>query len=88
MADIDANAPLSRRERFFRALGRQKVDRAPVICTGGSMTATPAEVVRPSGFSLPHAHTDPVQMAGLALAAARITGFEFGGRASLRDGGG
>ena len=76
MAGTDAKLSLSRRERFFRALGRQKVDRAPVICTGGSMTATPAEVVAQSGFSLPKAHADPVSMAGLALAAARITGFE------------
>jgi [methyl-Co(III) methanol-specific corrinoid protein]:coenzyme M methyltransferase len=76
MADIDVNVSLSRRERFLRALGRQKVDRPPVICTGGSMTATPAEVVQRSGFSLPKAHTDAVSMAGLALAAARITGFE------------
>ena len=76
MADTNLTANLSRRERFFRSLARQKVDRAPVICTGGSMTATPAEVVKQSGFSLPKAHADPVAMAGLALAAARITGFE------------
>ena len=76
MADTNLTANLSRRERFFRSLAGQKVDRAPVICTGGSMTATPAEVVKQSGFSLPKAHTDPVAMAGLALAAARITGFE------------
>ena len=76
MAGIDAKLSLTRRERFFRALARREVDRPPVICTGGSMTATPAEVVKQSGFSLPEAHTDPVAMAGLALAAARITGFE------------
>ncbi len=76
MAGIDADLSLTRRERFFRALARQPVDRPPVICTGGSMTATPAEVVKRSGLSLPNAHKDPVAMAGLALAAARITGFE------------
>ena len=67
MAGIDANVSLTRRERFFRALARQQVDRPPVICTGGSMTATPAEVVKKSGFSLPEAHMDPVAMAGLAV---------------------
>ncbi|WP_275112842.1 uroporphyrinogen decarboxylase family protein [Rhodoblastus sphagnicola] len=67
---------LDRRERFLRALARQSVDRAPVICTGGSMTATPEDVVALSGFALPEAHCDAAAMAGLALAAARITGFE------------
>ncbi len=76
MAGIDVIESLSPRERFFRALSCKPVDRAPVICTGGSMTATPAEVVEHSGFSLPEAHCKPSSMAGLALAAARITGFE------------
>jgi len=67
---------LTRRERFLRALAHQPVDRPPVICTGGSMTATPEQVVALSGHALPEAHGDAVAMAGLALAAARITGFE------------
>jgi MtaA/CmuA family methyltransferase len=64
------------RTRFLRALAREAIDRPPVICTGGSMTATPAEVVAASGYRLPDAHSDAATMAGLALAAARITGFE------------
>lgn len=67
---------LDRRTRLLRALAREPVDRPPVICTGGSMSAVPAEVVARSEFSLPAAHLDPIAMAGLALAAARITGFE------------
>lgn len=67
---------LDRRTRLLRALARQPVDRVPVICTGGSMTATPEQVVAASGYTLPAAHTDAQAMAGLALAAARITGFE------------
>lgn len=67
---------LDRRTRLLRVLARQPVDRAPVICTGGSMTATPEQVVEQSGYSLPAAHSDAEAMAGLALAAARITGFE------------
>ena len=67
---------LDRRTRLLRVLARRPVDRPPVICTGGSMTATPEEVVAASGFSLPAAHRDARAMAGLALAAARITGFE------------
>jgi MtaA/CmuA family methyltransferase len=67
---------LDRRERFLRALDRQAVDRVPVICTGGSMTSVPAEVVARSGHRLPAAHLDARAMAELALAAAEITGFE------------
>lgn len=70
------SAPLDRRQRLLRALASEPVDRAPVICTGGSMTSVPAEVVSRSGFDLPAAHHDPAAMAGLALAAAGVTGFE------------
>jgi [methyl-Co(III) methanol-specific corrinoid protein]:coenzyme M methyltransferase len=77
MADtVHRAVPPDRRERLLRALARQPVDRIPVICTGGSMTAAPAEVVARSGYTLPEAHGDAAAMAGLALAAARITGFE------------
>lgn len=69
-------AELDRRTRLLRALARLPVDRCPVICTGGSMTATPEQVVTASGFALPAAHGDGRLMAGLALAAARLTGFE------------
>jgi [methyl-Co(III) methanol-specific corrinoid protein]:coenzyme M methyltransferase len=65
-----------RRARLLRALSGEPADRPPVLCTGGSMSAVPAEVVDASGFQLPAAHVDPAAMAGLALAAARITGFE------------
>lgn len=73
---MNASTHLDRRQRLLRALARQPVDRPPVICTGGSMTSVPADVVSASGYSLPEAHSDPQAMAGLALAAARITGFE------------
>jgi [methyl-Co(III) methanol-specific corrinoid protein]:coenzyme M methyltransferase len=67
---------LNRRERLLRVLARQPVDRPPVICTGGSMTATPEEVVALSVYAQPEAHRDAAAMAGLAVAAANITGFE------------
>lgn len=69
-------ALFDRRERLLRVLNGLPVDRPPVICTGGSMTATPEEVVLRSGHRLPEAHRDPLAMADLALAAARLTGFE------------
>lgn len=40
------------------------------------MSMVMAEVVGASSFSLPDAHGDAISMAGLALAAAKITGFE------------
>jgi [methyl-Co(III) methanol-specific corrinoid protein]:coenzyme M methyltransferase len=40
------------------------------------MTSVPAAVVSRSGYGLPAAHGDAAAMAGLALAAAQITGFE------------
>lgn len=64
------------RTRLLRVLSGQSVDRPPIICTGGSMSAVSSEVVALSGFTLPDAHADPREMAGLALAAAHITGFE------------
>jgi [methyl-Co(III) methanol-specific corrinoid protein]:coenzyme M methyltransferase len=67
---------VGRRERFLAALERRPVDRTPVICTGGSMSSVPAQVVALSGQSLPAAHRDAQAMAQLALAAARLTGFE------------
>ena len=65
-----------RRARLLRALAREPNDRPPVICTGGSMSGVPEEVVARSGYSLPEAHLNAAAMAGLALAAARLTGFE------------
>ena len=62
MDDISEN---DRRARLLRALARLPVDRPPVICTGGSMSGVPAEVVARSGYTLPAAHRDPAAMAGL-----------------------
>ena len=76
MGVTDPPVAIDRRERFLRALDRCPLDRPPVVCTGGSMSAVPAAVVAASDFSLPAAHLDPRAMAGLALAAAQITGFE------------
>ena len=65
-----------RRARLLDALAQKPVDRSPVICTGGALTALTAEVVAKSGYRLPQAHFNAEEMAGLALTAARISGFE------------
>lgn len=64
------------RERLLQALGGRGVDRPPVICTGGSMGAVTTEVLTLSGLDFRAAHLDPQAMAEVALAAARLTGFE------------
>lgn len=76
MAVDKENRDWNPRSRLLQALNRLPVDRPPVICTGGSMSAVPVDVVALSSYSLPSAHWDPHSMAGLALDAARITGFE------------
>jgi len=65
-----------RRARLLDALAKKPVDRSPVICTGGVLTALTAEVVAQTGYRLPQAHLSAEDMAGLAIAAARISGFE------------
>lgn len=64
------------RQRLLRVLGGQAVDRPPVICTGGSMGAVTTEVLALSGLDFRAAHLDPHAMAEVALAAARLAGFE------------
>ncbi|MBV8608812.1 MAG: hypothetical protein JO034_15295 [Singulisphaera sp.] len=67
---------LSPRDRLLRVLARQRVDRPPVLCTGGMMNAAITEIVTTAGDTLPAAHTDPAMMAELASDVQRSTGFE------------
>lgn len=67
---------LSPRDRLLRVLGRQPVDRPPVLCPGGMMNAAIVGIVEPAGHLLPAAHADPARMAELAAAVQRFTGFE------------
>lgn len=66
----------SPRERLLRVLEGKRVDRPPVICTGGMMNAAIVEVMRATGNTLPEAHHDPRLMAGLATDVHEHTGFE------------
>ena len=67
---------LSPRDRLLRVLVRQRVDRPPVLCTGGMMNAAISEIVTTAGNTLPAAHTNPVMMAELASDVQQSTGFE------------
>ncbi len=66
----------SPRERLLRVLNRERVDRPPVICTGGMMNAAIVEVMNRTGHTLPEAHHDPGLMAELAGDVQKHTGFE------------
>ncbi len=64
------------KERFLRVLRKQKVDRPPVICTGGMMNAAIIDIMNQTGHILPDAHSDGELMAALAYDIHEKTGFE------------
>lgn len=67
---------LSPKERLLRVLRKEKVERPPVICTGGMMNAAIVDVMNRTGHTLPEAHHDDQLMAELAGDVHEITGFE------------
>lgn len=67
---------LSPEERLTRVLEKKKIDRPPVICTGGMMNAAIVDIMNATGHTLPEAHSDAGLMAELALDVSRHTGFE------------
>ncbi|MFT3828137.1 MAG: uroporphyrinogen decarboxylase family protein [Opitutaceae bacterium] len=64
------------KDRLLSVLRKERVDRPPVICTGGMMNAAIVDVMRDTGLTLPAGHSDPQLMASLAEAIHRRTGFE------------
>lgn len=66
----------SPKERLLRVFKKKKVDRPPVICTGGMMNAAVVEIMQQNAHTLPAAHLDDQLMAGLAADIRRNTGFE------------
>ena len=67
---------LEPRGRLLSVLGKQAVDRPPVICTGGMMNAAIVDIMKKTGHTLPEAHFSGTKMAALAEAVAEHTGFE------------
>lgn len=59
---------MTHKERLLAALSREPVDRPPVICPGGMMSAAVVEAMEHCGHAWPQAHVDVEGMAGLALA--------------------
>jgi MtaA/CmuA family methyltransferase len=67
---------LSPKERLLDTLSGKKVDRPPVICTGGMMNAAIVDVMNHTGHTLPEGHFRSDLMAELARDVQHDTGFE------------
>jgi MtaA/CmuA family methyltransferase len=67
---------LSPKERLAETLRKKRVDRPPVICTGGMMNAAIVDVMNHTGHTLPEGHFRPELMAALAEDVHNDTGFE------------
>lgn len=67
---------LSPKERLHNVLHRKRVDRPPVVCTGGMMNAAIVDVMTKTGHTLPEGHFSGARMAELAGDVQGETGFE------------
>jgi MtaA/CmuA family methyltransferase len=67
---------LSPKERLLDTLKKKRVDRPPVVCTGGMMNAAIVDVMNHTGHTLPEGHFRPDLMAELAKDVHDDTGFE------------
>jgi len=67
---------MSPKERLNNSLIGKRVDRPPVICSGGMMNAAIVDVMQKTGHTLPEAHTDSSLMSELSTDIAGYTGFE------------
>ena len=64
------------KERLFRVLKGEKVDRPPCICPGGMMNMIVEEVMDITGVKWPEAHSDAGMMADLSEGIYTNGGFE------------
>jgi [methyl-Co(III) methanol-specific corrinoid protein]:coenzyme M methyltransferase len=67
---------LTPKERIFRSLKKETVDRVPVICPGGMMNSAIVDVMNKTGHTLPAGHHDSQLMANIANDVHEHTGFE------------
>ena len=67
---------LSPKDRLLDTLKKKRVDRPPVVCTGGMMNAAIVDVMTRTGHTLPEGHSSPELMAELAGDIQHDTGFE------------
>jgi MtaA/CmuA family methyltransferase len=67
---------LSPKDRLLDTLRKRRVDRPPVVCTGGMMNAAIVDVMTRTGHTLPDGHFRADLMAELAGDVQHDTGFE------------
>ncbi|HCQ88655.1 MULTISPECIES: methylcobamide:CoM methyltransferase MtbA [unclassified Clostridium] len=67
---------LTSKERLFKVLKNEKVDRPPCICPGGMMNMIIEDLMDITEIKWPDAHTNPKLMANLAYSMYENGGFE------------
>ncbi len=67
---------LSPKERLLHVVQKKKVDRPPVVCTGGMMNAAIVDVMKRTGHTLPEGHFSSELMAEISRDVHDDTGFE------------
>ncbi len=67
---------LTPKERLYKALRKQEVDRIPCICPGGMMNMIVEDIMDKTGCQWPDAHSDAVLMAKLSAGMYEFGGFE------------
>lgn len=67
---------LSPKERLLHTVQKKKVDRPPVVCTGGMMNAAIVDVMSRTGHTLPEGHFSSELMAEISRDVHDDTGFE------------
>lgn len=67
---------LTSKERLFKVLKNEKVDRPPCICPGGMMNMIIEDLMDITGINWPDAHTNSKLMANLAYSMYENGGFE------------
>jgi len=67
---------LSPKERLLHTVQKKKVDRPPVVCTGGMMNAAIVDVMNRTGHTLPEGHFSSELMAAISRDVHHDTGFE------------
>ncbi len=67
---------LTSKDRLFKVLKNEKVDRPPCICPGGMMNMIIEDLMDITGINWPDAHTDSELMANLAHSMYKNGGFE------------
>jgi [methyl-Co(III) methanol-specific corrinoid protein]:coenzyme M methyltransferase len=64
------------KQRLLTALSGAPLDRVPVVCLGGPMSAAVSEVLAQAGLDFSAVHADGTTLGRAAIAVARASGFE------------